>query len=467
MATVGNAPETSYAGVISAIRQKFESVKQCDTLTGNELMGKAYKQLCESTTPILDLKEFTTNAEKVASDDATLGEVISFCRSKVKTGDLNFLINLCKEEHFKEMNRMYHPAPQETVKAFEEMFIETPTVIEQGIRNGVFDSMKSNLLGVLKNEYVEPKKVRENKIPSNDQTLTDELYESAKRGDLCRYAPIGIRLEDTKKNQIVHLMENTVIRIVDGAAVRLDESEMKELDIPVAHRRLMSAITELRYNPMNESFTPRFGWDFQLEVCDGKATVNSKEISAGDMKQLLLESVQCYEQFPGKVENFDKLSFMRDADNMVILMENFGQLLKYDNIEVIKNLNESSFVMFDKRTTVDGKVPQIIASSNHNGTKLFENFGEMVNECNSILNESIADVFQTQLNEEHTKAVERREKMAKLNEEVAEINGMISKAEQVAKMAEDGSAAKKEMNFRIAQLNESLNQKLDELQKLQ
>ena len=114
--------ETSYSGVLSAIREKMESVKTCETITGNELLGKAYRSLNESTTPILDLKEFTTNAEKVAEDDATLSDIVNFCKSKVKTGDLNFLINLCKEEHFKEMNRMYHPSPESTLESFKLMF---------------------------------------------------------------------------------------------------------------------------------------------------------------------------------------------------------------------------------------------------------------------------------------------------------------------------------------------------------
>ena len=460
--------DKSYSGVISAIKQKMESVKTCETITGNELLGKAYRSLNESVTPILDLKEFTTNAEKVAGDDATLSDIVNFCKSKVKTGDLNFLINLCKEEHFKEMNRAYHPSPESTVKDFEVMFTESPSVIEQGIKNGIFDSMKSNLLGVLKQEInQQDKEERKNQIPSQ-QISTENLNESVQeKGNLLRYSPIGVKYED-EQSRLVHLMENNVIRFnsEDGTAYCLNESEIKDLEIPTSYRRLMTAITSLKYNPLNESFTMRENWDFSLVMRDGICTVNGKEIPCDNMKQLLLESVQCYEAFPGKVEGFNKLAYMRDADNMVMLCENFDKLLKYDNLEIVKNLNESSYVIFDRRNTIVGALPQIIAVKSQNDTecnKLFESYTELDKYCSDVLNESMGDLFAKQINSEMEIEKERNEQLTKLNEDIKELNNIIKNAEDVLAIAEEGSAARKEMNFKLSKLNESLREKLEQV----
>lgn len=461
--------ETSYSGVLSAIREKMESVKTCETITGNELLGKAYRSLNESTTPILDLKEFTTNAEKVAEDDATLADIVNFCKSKVKTGDLNFLINLCKEEHFKEMNRMYHPSPESTVESFKVMFTESPTVIEQGIKNGIFDSMKSNLLGVLKQELNEQdKEERTGQIPS--QTVSEQnLNESVEsKGSLIKYAPIGVKFEDAYNN-VVHLMENNVIRFNEenGTVHCLNESEIKDLDIPVSYRRLMTALTQLKYNPLNESFTLRENWDFNLVLRDGVCTVNGKEISGNDIKQLLLESVQCYETFPGKVEGFNKLAYMRDADNMVMLVENFNKLLKYDNLETVKNLNESSYIIIDRRNTVVGHTPAIVSAHKMGNTpetnKLFESYSALNDFCTSVLNESMGDLFAKQIKSEAKIESERNEHLTKLNEDIAQLNKVIRDAEDVRAIAEEGSPARREMDHKLHRLNESLREKLEQV----
>lgn len=461
--------ETSYAGILSSIKQKIESVNTCETLTGNELLGNAYKILNESSTPILDLKEFTTNAEKISGDDATLCDIVKFCKSKVKSGDLNFLINLCKEEHFKEMNRCYHPSPESTIKDFEVMFTESPTVIEQGIKNGIFDSMKSNLLGVLKKEINEKEKQQEpkNKIPSQNITK-DNLNESVQeKNNLLKYSPIGVRFEDSQ-NRVVHLMENNVLSFNndDGTVHCLNESEINDLDIPSSYRRLMTALTSLKYNPVDESFTLNENWDFNLVMRDGTCTVNGNEIPLENMKQLLLESVQCYESIPGKVKNFNKLAYMRDADNMVMLVENYDKLLKYDNLEIIKNLNESSYIIFDRRNTIVGSVPQIVAVKSQNdteGNKLFESFTDLNKYCDSILNESIGNLFSKQINAELNIERERNEQLSKLNEDIKELNIVIKNAEDVLKIAEKGSAAYKEMNFKLSKLNESLREKLEQV----
>lgn len=441
--------EQSYNGVLMAIRQKIEGIQTCDTVTGNELLAQAYRTLNESTTPILDLKEFTTNADKVASDDATLCDVVNFCRSKAKTGDLNFLINMCKEEHFKEMTRAYHPKPEETIKAFDKMFSEPSTVIEQGIKNGIFDSMKSNLLNILKKDL-------------EADAPVEKLNETLTKGNLLRYSPIGISFEG--KTGMVHLLENCIIKIDENeVAHSLNESEIEEIGLGIPEHRMMNAIAGLKYDPLNETFSFGNKWDFDCQLKDGVCTVNGQQINKSDLKDLLLESIDTYTQFPTTVTDFARTAYLREADNMMMLLENFSKVMKYDNFEIIRNLNEGDYVMFDKTDTLIGNTPKIISASDKNlNNKLFESYTALDADCLVILNESV-NLFASQINNEIQIANERNAAIVRLNESIKESNKLIQDATVIRDMADADSPAYFEMQNRISKLTTKLNENLNEL----
>ena len=143
--------KSSYPGIVEAITEKIRNA-QAETLSGSSLLTDMYAALNESQTPIMDLKPFITGGEKIASDDATIADVIDFCKKSITTGDLNFVINLCKEEHFKNMSRMNHPSPKDTVKDIQDVFDEPVSFIEQGIKSGLFDGLQSKLLNSIKND---------------------------------------------------------------------------------------------------------------------------------------------------------------------------------------------------------------------------------------------------------------------------------------------------------------------------
>ena len=131
-----------YKSVIEQIKQKFQEA-QADTLQGSEMIDEIYQKLNESKTPMLEIREFITGAEKVAADDASLKDIIDFCKKKATTGDLNYIINLCKEEHFVNLKRAGHPSPEDTIKDIEKEFGQPAGIIEQGIKNGIFDKLNS------------------------------------------------------------------------------------------------------------------------------------------------------------------------------------------------------------------------------------------------------------------------------------------------------------------------------------
>lgn len=442
----------SYPAILKNINESLMGAK-CSTLVGDQLVSECYQKLNESKTPMLELKEFVTKAEKIAGDDVKLKEIIDFCRKSFKGGDYNFLINLCKEEHFAELSRTGHPSPEQTISAFEKMLNEPSSVIQQGIVNGMFDSMKSELLKNVKSELIQKK--------------DDNLNESSTmlKGSLIKYSPIGIKLEDMKNNRVVFLLESDVLTFdhKTNHYHNLNESEIKELRIPEDYSRMMTAINSLAFNPENDTFSLNESWDFKLSMDkNGSITVNGKNIPSSEVRQLLLESVQIYTVNPEKTNGkFNRLNYIKDADNFLMLMENQKSLIKFSNLETIKNLNENTYILFDKDGVHNLSEPRILSSTK--GEKLFESYQEMVTGCQDILNESISELFTPQLNHETQLINERNNKIVSLNESQKVLNQKISEISNLKNMAEENSPAMVKLNEQEEKLNKLLDQNISEM----
>lgn len=440
--------EKSYPAIVDKIVKKITEAK-ADTLQGNEFLTQMFQSLNESSTPIMNLKPFLTGAEKIANDDVKLKEVIDFCKKQILSGDLNFLINLVKEDHFKEMARMYHPAPEQTVKDIENKFNEPASVIEQGIKAGLFDNLKSKLLNQIK----------------TDLGVEVKLNESEKmfKNSLMSYSPIGIRAENKKTNEIVFLMENAIIGLdKDKNMKSLKESE---IEISPEERRMMSAINSLSYNPETSIFSLMENWDFNLELnSDGNVFVNNKEIPKDKIKSLLFESINLYATTPPEnIKNFNKQNYLADADNFIMLVENYDVLIKFDNLTAIRNLNENSYVIFNSEEVFGTSTPQLLTSSKQYDTKLFESYGELVESINVSLNENVTDLFSIQLNNEKSLLNERNNKIVSLTENQKQINVEIEKINKLKGLAEPNSPALIKLNESENKYQELLNKNLEEL----
>lgn len=442
----------SYPAILKNINESLMNAK-CDTLVGEQLVSECYQKLNESKTPAMEVKEFVTKAEKIAGDDVKLKDIIDFCRKSFKGGDFNFLINLCKEEHFAELSRTGHPSPEQTISAYEKMLNEPSSVVQQGIVNGIFDSMKSELLKNVKADMTQQKEK-----PLNESTTEFN-------GSLVKYSPIGIKMEDMKNNRVLMLLESDVITFDQKKQSyhSLNESEIKELQIPEEYRRMMTAINSLSFNPEKDTFSLNENWDFSLEMDkNGSVMINNKPIKKEEVRQLLLESIQTYTVNPEKIgNNFVRLNYMRDADNFLMLLENQDSLIKMDTIQTIKNLNENKYVLFDKDSVHNLSEPRILSSTV--GERLFESYGEMIKEVNVILNENISSLFTAQLKHEQTLINERNNKIVSLNESQSELNQKITEVRNLKNMAEENSPAMIKLNEQEKQLDTILNQNISEL----
>jgi len=459
---IGYLGPNSYPAIVSSIFNKLNE-STADTISGNEILKSCIQKLNESITPILDLKEFTTNAEQVAPNDAKLATIIEFARNEVKNGDLNFMINLAKEEHYQGMSRTGLPSPQATLRSIESEFNEPASIIEQGIKKGIFDSLESNLYMELKSIISDDKSKNPVVQPNQRTDISNSLNESYSQfGNIVTYSPVGIKVEDVANNRTLLLTESDVLSFdkATESFFSLNESEINGLNIPLTHKSLMGAISTLGYNPETQVFSLNESWDFNLMIAkNGTVSINNTPIEKTEVVGLLMESIAVYESdaaLHGK--NFEKAKFTKDADNFIMLMENHDRLLNFDKLRTIRNLNDGKYVVVDRN---ENKIPVIITSTT--GAKLFESYGELVNEASVLLNESIYSLFTNHLQAEHKFIQLRESQIVSLLEGQKELNTLLSDVRNLIPIAEEGSPAMEKLNEQQATLSAGLDKNLENL----
>jgi len=444
----------SYPAIVEQIVEKIKNA-QAQTLAGTTLLKEVYATLNESITPMMDIKPFVTKAEAIAGDDATLADVVAFCKKSVTTGDLNFIINLCKEEHYTNMNRLNHPDPKSTVKEIEGAFDEPSSVIEKGIKAGLFDKLDSKLL---------------NKIKVDLDVVKSNLNESVKakfNGSMIRYSPIGIRYEDVANNKTILLLEQNSLSY--DRATREFSPLNESVEIAESHRKLMSSVVSCGYNPEDETFRLNEGWDFEMILdSDGQPMLKGlnegefKEIPKEKVKSFFIESIAAYKTDPTLVDGkLNENQLLNAADQFIMLMENYDKLIKFDNLETIRNLNEGSYILLDKESVYDTSCPRILGSSV--GNKDFATYSEMMESCQQILKGNISDLFESQLINETTLINDRNNKIVSLNESQKELNSNITKLRELKTIAEENSPAMDKLLKQEVLLDTMLNENINDL----
>lgn len=454
----------SYPAIVEQIVEKIRAA-QAQTLSGEKLLQEVYKNLNESITPMMDIKPFITKAEQISGDDATLAEIVAFCKKAVTTGDLNFIINLAKEEHYANMSRLNHPSPESTIKNIED-YGEPSSVIEKGIKAGLFNDLDSKLLNKIKIDL--------GVIDQKDKKL-NESVEPLINGNLIKYSPIGIRFEDTKTNSIVLLLENDILSY--DRELRNYSSLTKEITkdlISNSHRALMEAINSCSYNPETEEFSLNENWDFDLKLDNvGQPMVKAKNntvslnesefvtIPKEKVKTLFIESIKEYKLNPTQVGNLNIDNLMENADQFIVVMENYDRIIKFDNLETIRNLNENTYILVDKEGAYSANCPQIIGSSI--GFKEFESYTSMMESCHEILKTNISDLYESQLKNENELMGQRNSRIVSLNEEQKELNVNILKLRDLKTIAEDNSPAMDKLLKQEKQFDVMLNENISNL----
>lgn len=456
----------SYPAIVEQIVERIRDA-QANTMAGADYLRKVYEKLNESETPMMEIKQFITGAEEVAKDDAELSAIIDFCKQAATTADLNCLINVCKEEHLLNLKKSGHPNPEATIKELESEFNQNVSVIEKGIREGIFDKLNSKLLNDIKAGLG----IEVNTAVTLN--LKDKLFENdyqSNFGGVCKYTPIGI-VAETLDNRTVLLTESDILSYDKEHEVysKLNENETLPL-IKKEYKRLMEAVTSANYDPSTKIFSLTESWDFHLELKDGVCRVgmykeNMKTIDSKDLSKMLFESLNLYETGNVEVPNFNRDRFLKDADNIMYLMENADLIVEFDDLKVIRNLNENRYCLMDVRNIKETNTPNILSIDG----KCSESFKSFTSLCETMNIElhlkdtgfKMHSLFEHQLENEMDLINTRNNKLTELLEEQQELNNGIEKVRNLKKLADENSPTMDKLNEREELLNKQLSENID------
>lgn len=477
--------DNSYFSVVCKINEYIKTA-DAKTIQGTDFLSSMYNSLNESITPILTLRPFISGGEKLASDDITIKDVLDFIKSSIKdNADLNFLINLCKEEHFTNMLRTGHPNPKSTVQIIEKEFNKTHNQIKDSITNGIFDNLRSSLLGHIKKQLGHNENQRtlddsDNGIKNDVSNEVKDLKENnAQYNDsFVRYNPIGFMFNDTESGKNLNLVENEIIIIGDDelGVETVEVVPNEQVKIPQEYQILINAVQSLPYNPKTNQFTPRENWDFDMKLnTDGTVQVQNKEgetvqVATENVKPIFIESIKVYDVNPSMAPGFVRERYMRDADNFIAVMNNANSLIRFNNLEVVRNINESissnNYVIIHKSSY---ETPKIMATGYEKNLK-FESYKTLCESCNNLFGTQgkslFESIFTRQLDEEMFNKNAKIQRLSDLNEEQSLINEKIKNIRNLRDSIEINSPAYNQLNEQESQLLSKLNENLEESMKI-
>lgn len=425
--------------------------------------------LNESTTPMMEIVKFRTNAEQI-KDNTTLQDLLKFIRKNTKSGNLNYLINMAKDEHIEKLRQMNIPNPEQTLSQIQEYLntIDDNEIIKL-LKRGMFDSIESDIITNLKEIYLDDMKDSKNKITKDqEETMVKHLNE-----DTVIYSPIGLKFEDVKNDKTYLLVESECLEYdnLDESYQYLTVDKFRDLGVPESYITLMGAINQLSYDVDTDSFSPAMVWDFNTVVDSlGNISVykdlnNIKTTNPKDLRQLFTESLLRY-----KAQNNPNYpNYLKDADNVCLLCENFSKLVKFDTLKAIRNLNESSYCLIKQ----DLSEPTIIAFNSRNnrfGNKEFNTFKELNESLVNNLNINFSDtnkLFESKYQNEIEYETSNRLAIQKLYEQQKEINQDIIVNKNMIAMSDLDSPAFKKLNESLEMLERKLAINIDEIREHQ
>lgn len=470
-----------YDKVVSKIKNHILTNSIVDTVEGQKFLDTSIPQLFESNTPLLDLREFKTNAQQVAPHDAKLMDILKFVNKNVKNSpSLNVLINLAKEEHLQNVNRADQPENDETVKALKDYWSAGDSEIEQAIKNGIFNGLQSNLLMNLKSDMIpDSNDTKILSIPA--QAPVSKLMESIQ--DLQVFSPIGVLWDDEQSNQKYAFVEDDVFQVTqENDSILYQSVNPQSLqNVPKTLTRFTDAIKELSYDPITLTFKPALSnWDFNIEITETGDVVLKQTnevaqtgsittVEVSDVKQLFVETLNILKQTDISPEQLNDLQ--RDADNFVIVAMNYKKLYLFDDLIQIQSLFENTYAIVPGSAleTTEGTEDNVsvIVGSVDKTTNKYKSYQELVNAINKNIGlkteKSVNKIFESTLAVEFNKNFDRQSKIGSLKEEQTQLNIAIQSKSNLMKLADENSPAQQKLEKELTVLNESLDQNLNTL----
>lgn len=488
--------DDAYISVVDKLKAVVRGY-EAQTIEGKQFQNDLYTMLNESITPMLDLKPFITKGESFAGNDKTIADILSAIDKKVLNNtDLNFLINMAKEEHFMNMTRSGHPSPQSTVEAIKDEFDKTNGDIQKSIASGIFDCLDSQILGDIKKKlgYSENIGTKSNTRAVADKTkgVVKEAVKPLNENDTqifdksMIYSPVGFVISrDCIKNDNSFDPDCT-IAFVNKTLLSIHNNEFN--DKPVCkvinsdcidvtdYLTLMAALSSCIYDPTTSSFTTAKQWDYDILLTgEGDVIMNGDTpIAKEDLMDLFIESIEEYKVNPAFNDELVR-EYQKDADNFLCLVDNWDMLARFSNLKVVETRNENTainpFVMFNTQTVTNCDPTVIVANDGFNSNIVnttYNNYSDMISAVNQPHGTEIFNgIFANMIAEENNNNVFRMNRIATLREQQSELNSEIEKINNLITAAAANSPAMEKLNNLKKQYDEALNRNIEELMNLE
>lgn len=478
--------KNSYDTNVANIKNYLLDVQMNElTHTGKQLFESFIPQLFESATPLMDLKAFKTNAQKVAPNDTKLMDVFKFVKKEI--GDnpsLNVLINLAKEEHFQNTNRVSTKQEvDDVVKSLGDIWQGGTSEIEQAMKAGLFKNLKSNLAMELSLDIASGLKDTDNsviEVKSIDkkEKFVDTLYESIR--NLVVTNPIGILFEAEGFENKLIATNGKVIQVINENDQLSYQSINQQVIIPEDKYKLISALEMLDVNEEKTIIKPTKEWGFNVMInSDGQVilfdTINEQEVNTEidkvDLQQFFQDTL---DMFTSSLSTEEIVSYQMDADNFIMVALNFDHLTLLNDVVKIQSLNENAFVLIPEKHVIDQKITgdkmQIITSSSDNNSVEFPSYRELVNNINKKIGIKTEDevnlLFEYQLIGEQQEVFTKQQQINQLKEEQSELNKQIDNKNKLLQIAEENSPAYIKITNESEELHQKLNENINNLEKL-
>lgn len=445
--------ENGYNTIITKLSEIFANAT-ADTEQGQELIDYTQRALFESKTPMFELREFLSGAQNIAKQDTKLLDVIKFCKKTTDTDSLNFLINLCKEEHFAAMTKAGHPNPEETIEKIKDQFNLPDNEIKKQIEAGVFDGLQSKLLGDIKNSL--SIEVREAPKPADVLKIGGRLNESI---DCIK--PVGFAFP-TKEGKTKFLLESKIYDY-DTETQQLipDDGYVPSEKI----QTLQEAMQHLTFDSEQNAYVLNLGLlNNYIYFLDGEKlqqfieedgefeTIEPQELEE-NIKLLAQTNPHLIEQYKNEINAFRRM------------VANRSRLIQYDNITMIKNLHNGNTVLVEV-----GEVSRIIGSE----ISVYDNFKKLVTDLNSKLNpdnhfsvtQSIQQLYDLELIEEGIESENIRSLREELETSLKSVSSELTKIKTMLDIVDKDSPVYDDLTRQYNELESKSNDIIAELKGL-
>lgn len=457
--------DDSYYSVIMRIKTLCESVQPI-SIKGSERVDNIIKTL-ESETPILGLSNLLEDSGDFSVSDMNVKSTIDQINEMiVGNRDLNFRLNLGKEEHIARLSAENHPDPLFAVRQIQALFETPESQIKHNLVDGYFDNIQSSII----------EKIKQEQGISSMQVSEDRELKPKYNDRFVRYNPVGVLARCNSTNYgLVEGKTFEIIKSLDGT-ISLKRT-IDPVNIPDEFSKLAEVLNTLPYDPESETFTTSKQWMNDI-IClkeNGEITLThqngeSQLMDIPEIKGYFMNTLQTLSQNIHEFPNFNRNEYLQDADNFLTLANNQNFLLKFDNIETLKDLNKFNESVMYNTCLLKGKGNPELLSWTGTSEPTFDSYRSLAASTKDLFQDNsnmFEQLFKTGIENEVMRLSEIQKHKTELHEQQELFNKELKNIRSLKILAEQDSPAYSKLCEQEEKFNNLINDNIEELKNLQ